>query len=239
MCQRVQEVLRTKDSFLLTTHQDPDGDGLGSEAALAEALAQFGKSVQVVNADPVPKQYRFLAKSDAFRVYQPEAHDKLLANINVVVLLDTSSPERTGCLAPALARFDGMTVAIDHHTSSGWAQLEMIDCTMSAVAELVYEVIAGLPVNMSPTMAEALFTGLVADTQGFTVNTTPQLHLLAASLLQEGASAERVQGALFCSWNLGRLRLLGEFLAHLQMFNTFLLPVVWSTQSMEQLLFLL
>jgi phosphoesterase RecJ-like protein len=213
----ILEVIRREQSFVLTTHRDPDGDGLGAESALAEALAQLGKRVQVVNNNPVPAHYRYLSGSPAFQVYQPDQHDSVIIRSDAIVLLDAALPERTGRLEPALRRVHGVTLAIDHHPGGGWAQVEMIDPERSATVELVDEILTGLSVSLTPSMAEALYTGLVADTQSFHgANTTPQTHALAARLLQAGASPERVHRAIYQSWDLERLQLLGRFLGTLQ-----------------------
>src|SRR5688500_18150797 len=71
---QVLDVLQTADSIVLTTHRDPDGDGLGAEAALAAVLQQLGKTVAVINSDPVPRQYRFLVGSEGFETYAPGRH---------------------------------------------------------------------------------------------------------------------------------------------------------------------
>ena len=134
----------------------------------------------------------------------------------MVVLLDAGNPDRTDGISRPLSEFTGVTVAIDHHPDGGWAQLELADAKRCATAELVYELICELPVKVTPTIVEAVYAGIVADTQGFrTSNTTSQVHRVAAQMLDFGVSIDRVHDALFASWRAGRLRLLGSFLAGL------------------------
>lgn len=214
---RVAAVLAAAHTVVLTTHRDPDGDGLGAEAALAEVLRRRGSVVHVLNDGPVPDQYRFLPGCTTFTTYRAAEHRACIAAADAVVLLDAAQPERTGRLAAAVRHGHGTTVAIDHHSAGGWAQVELIDPTACATTELVHDLLAHLCEACTPTIAEALYTGLVADTQGFrTPTTTPAVHRRAARLLEAGASPARVHDALFAAWPLGRLQLLGWFLGSLQ-----------------------
>ncbi len=215
--QRIADVIARCEDFTITTHSNLDGDALAAEAALAEALAQLGKRVSVINSDPVPSQYKFLRGSDSFLTYGADEHDELVSKSDAVILVDAARPDRTGRLTRVIADFGGTTVAIDHHPNGGWAQVDLIDSSASAAAELVDDLIAFLPVRLTPSMAEALYAGIVDDTQGFrTPNTTPDSHRRAARLLEAGASMTRVHDALFASRTLGRLRLQGHYLLGLR-----------------------
>ena len=214
--QRVAKIIHDSKSIVLTTHRGPDGDGLGAEAALAEAIEQMGKRVHVLNSHPVPARYMFLSLAGSFQAYREDQHAHLIADTDALILLDAALPDRTGPLAGALTSFGGPTIAIDHHQYGGWAQVDLVDSKACATAELVHELVERLGVRITPSMAEALYTGLASDTQGFrTSHTTPDAHRRAARLLEMGLDMERVHKALFASWALERLRLLGEFLAGL------------------------
>ncbi|MBI2867295.1 MAG: DHH family phosphoesterase [Chloroflexi bacterium] len=216
-CQRVWRVIEQRQRFVLTTHVYPDGDGLGAEAAMAEALLQLGKRVDVINSDPTPPHCQFIAGTEAFQVYQPRRHDHVLAQADVIMLLDAANPGRTGRLAPALAKYStGETVMIDHHADSGWARVELHRPDACSACEAMVDLLRYMPVRITPSMAEALYTGIVFDTQGFRIpDTSPRIHRIAAELLEAGASVERVQQSLFASWPVGRLRLLAHFLSGL------------------------
>jgi phosphoesterase RecJ-like protein len=214
---RAVVLFTANERFVLTTHRDPDGDGLGAQAALAEALEQLGKEVRVINSSPVPAHYRFLRGSGTFERYREATHRAVVEGADVVILLDAAHPERTGRLAPALLGYRGVTLAIDHHQLRGWAQLDLVDPDACATTELIDELLARLSVTLTPSMAEALYAGLVADTLAFrTAHTTAAVHNRAARLLEAGANLARVHEALFASWPLGRLKLQGHFLARLR-----------------------
>ena len=231
---RIAEVFERSQTILVTTHIQPDGDALGTEAAVAEAIAQMGKHALVLNDEPVPERYRFLSQTRSFQVYRENEHARLIAGADAAMLVDAALPDRTGRLASVLAAFRGETIAIDHHQYGGWAQVEIVDSRACATADLVHELIDRLPVDMTPSMAEALYTGLAFDTQGFrTSHTTPEAHRRAARLLEMGVDMERVHVALFSSWALERLRLLGEFLAGLRVAAAG--QIVWGVVGESQL----
>jgi bifunctional oligoribonuclease and PAP phosphatase NrnA len=163
----VLEVIQGSQSFVLTTHQSPDGDGLGAESALAAALAQLGKRVHVINNNSVPDRYSFLPGSDSFMVFHPDEHQQILDTADAIILLDCARSERTGRLAMVISGTKATTVAIDHHMDSGWARVELIDAAVSATTMLVCHLIHRLSVKLTPGMAQALYTGIVSDTGRF------------------------------------------------------------------------
>jgi phosphoesterase RecJ-like protein len=210
-------LLLAHDRFVLTTHRDPDGDGLGAEAALAAALRQLGKDCCIVNDSALPHQYAFLGQHERFEVYRGRTHQEAVLGSDVMIVLDAAQPERAGRIGPALRAHRGASLTIDHHPAGGWATVSLIDATACATTELVHDLITRMAVELTPHMAGALYTGLVADTQCFrTPNVTPDVHRRAAELLEAGADASRIHDALFGVWPLGRQRLLGEFMASLR-----------------------
>lgn len=209
--------LEESHSFVLTTHREPDGDGLGAEAALAEVLEQLGKVVRVVNNDEVPKRYVFLELASSFEIYDPAIHNHLVAHSDALVVLDAAHPNRTGRMEEELSSFSGTTIVIDHHPTGGWAEVDYIDSSAAATCELVDEIVSGLNVTLTPTIAEALYTGIASDTQCFmTPNTTADTHRRASRMLDSGASLEKVHQALWGSWTVGRLKLQGHFLQNIE-----------------------
>ncbi len=210
-------LLLAHDRFVLTTHRDPDGDGLGAEAALAAALRQLGKECRILNESALPHQYRFLGQDAWFEVHRDAPRGKAVLDADAVILLDAAQPERAGHIGPALRAHRGASLAIDHHPAGGWAGVDLIDVTACATTELVHDLITRMAVELTPHMAAALYAGLVADTQCFrTPNVTPEVHRRAAELLEAGADASLIHDALFGAWPLARQRLLGEFMASLR-----------------------
>jgi bifunctional oligoribonuclease and PAP phosphatase NrnA len=203
------DLLLAHESFVLTTHRDPDGDGLGGEAALAAALRQLGKQCRIINDGAVPPQYAFLGQQEEFEPFRRRAQREAVQGADAVVVLDAARPERTG----------RASLAIDHHPhAGGWAAVDLNDAEACAATELVHDLIERLPVELTPWMAGALYTGIVADTQGFrTANITPRAHRRAAALIEAGAPVSVIHEGVFGSWRPDRQRLLGHFLGSLRL----------------------
>ena len=207
------ESLRHSQAVILTTHRDADGDGLGAEAALSLALGEMGKDVAVLNDEATPAHYRFLDDGLLFQTYRPRKHDRLIHSANAVVLLDAGDSDRVGRIGAALDRTTGKNIVIDHHPPRGWAYLEAVDTEACATTELVLRLFDKLRLIITPRMADALYTGVVADTDGFrNANTTERAHALATRLISLGARPERVSQAL-ATLSLRRLKLEADFLA--------------------------
>src|SRR5712691_5967134 len=94
----VRALIDAKARFVLVTHVNADGDGLGAQFALGRFLRRHGKQVRVINNDPIPHQYRFLAKEDEPEVYEPRQHDPVLAQADAIVILDNSSANRLAAM---------------------------------------------------------------------------------------------------------------------------------------------
>ena len=199
--------------FLITAHVDPDGDAVGSSLGLKLALDQLGKESNVVLDSPLPASLAFLPSADTIR--RPEDVSKRYA---AAFVLDSSSADRTGtvltrCLAP------GATIAvIDHHWgNAGFGDVRLVNPEASATAELIYDLIEMLRVQITPEIAECLYTGILSDTGGFRyANTSSRTLRVAAGLVERGARAPLVAEALYATKTGPSLRILGLALASLE-----------------------
>ncbi len=209
--------IATRQRFVLTTHVQPDGDGLGSEIALWDGLQELGKSAVVLNDEPTPGEYAFLDGRGVLQRYSRRRHAQTLAEADMVILLDAGSPSRVGRLGDDLRRFGGTTAVIDHHVGVAWGEVRMVDPASCSTTTLVYPLLKRLGVQFSARIAEALYVGILTDTRGFrNANTTPDCLLAAGELAGLGADPHNAWRSLFARWPVGRLRLEGEFLASLR-----------------------
>ena len=180
--------IATRQRFVLTTHVQPDGDGLGSEIALWDGLQELGKSAVVLNDEPTPGEYAFLDGRGVLQRYSRRRHAQTLAEADMVILLDAGSPSRVGRLGDDLRRFGGTTAVIDHHVGVAWGEVRMVDPASCSTTTLVYPLLKRLGVQFSARIAEALYVGILTDTRGFrNANTTPDCLLAAGELAGLGA----------------------------------------------------
>ncbi|QDV08351.1 NanoRNase/pAp phosphatase [Planctomycetes bacterium Poly30] len=193
---RAVELLKSSKRILLTGHERPDGDCVGSQAALACALGAAGKSVFVMNVDaPAPVFSELTALAD-FRVDSGES----LPEHDLVVMLDGGDLSRTGALHDRLARAPSRKLVVDHHLHDGaaWWDEAFVDTSASATGVLVRRLCAHLGAEISPGAARAIFTTLVTDTGWFKYsNTDVETLSIAAEMISLGVRPAEVYGDLF------------------------------------------
>src|SRR5262249_49344499 len=185
----LHEWIARHQRFLLTTHINPDGDGIGSEVAFARWLRTLGKSARILTAWVTPAAFLFLVEDEAIEVYTPELAEQRFSEADALIVLDTSNRQRIGRLAPIIDRHAIAVAVIDHHVSHahGFGQVNLIEPEVAATGELVFDLIREHGSAIDRPMAEALYVALMTDTGGFRYsNTDSHAHRMAAELLALG-----------------------------------------------------
>lgn len=212
--QAVSALLVPGRRIVLTTHVNPDGDGLGSEVGLAHCLRALGVDVAVANPTPTPPRFDFLFR-DLPKLDRTAEAVKVLRRADAIVVLDIADLGRLGMLGDTV-RDAGVPVAcVDHHVSPGTLPdgPRYVDPGAAATGELIFEIarISGWP--LSGEAARALYVALVTDTGGFRFsNTHPRTLRIAAELLETGVDPESVYLDVYANAPVGRHRLLAEAL---------------------------
>ncbi|HEU5171522.1 MAG TPA: bifunctional oligoribonuclease/PAP phosphatase NrnA [Gemmatimonadales bacterium] len=198
----------------LTTHVNPDGDGLGSEAALAHLLRARGLEVCVTNPTPTPSRFRFLF-DELPGVDRTSEAVKELRRADVIAVLDISDLGRLGMLSDTV-RDRGVPVAcIDHHISEGVLPPgpRYVDPSAAATGELVFEIAVANRWPIEQAAARGLYVAILTDTGGFRFsNTHPRTLRIAAELLETGLDPEAIYLDVYARAPEGRPRLLAEAL---------------------------
>jgi phosphoesterase RecJ-like protein len=206
--------------ILLTTHINPDGDGLGSEVAMALWLARRGHELRVLNDSVVPTAFLFLARHHAPEGFEPELAEQRFTEADALVVLDTSNRQRIGRLSPLLDRHILPVAVVDHHVTHarGFGQVNVVEPEASSTGEIVYDLIREAGDEITPEIAEALYVALMTDTGSFRYsNTDSHAHRMAADLLTRGIDPQRIHSQVHSHASAGRLRFFGEVLAGLEM----------------------
>lgn len=201
--------------LVLTTHVQPDADGIGSEVAFARWLRHEGKDVAIVNPNPTPRRFRFLEHVAPVESFEPARFDELLAAADLLVVLDISVPDRLGPLAPFVRRRSPPTMIIDHHADPARIQgVDVRDTAAAATGEIVYRMLTAWDAEIDAPIATALYAAIAYDTGGFRYgNTRASSHEIAAELLRRGADIGTVRRQLFESYSESRTRLLARALS--------------------------
>jgi phosphoesterase RecJ-like protein len=220
--QRVLGELQLADKLIVVTHENPDGDALGSLAAMQGILSELGKdSMPFVDQRdlPLPSEYRFLELPGLITAPPPDVDER------TVVFLDCGNLERNP--AEALRR-DGMHIVnIDHHhDNTHFGTVNLVDPDASCTAEIVWDLIGDLGVKPTHAIAEALYVGLITDTGRFMYeNTTARSHLMAAEVIDAGVSPHEIYRRVYEGVPLGKLSLLARGLAKVERYDGGLLTV--------------
>jgi phosphoesterase RecJ-like protein len=210
------EFVRRNDRFLLMTHVRPDGDALGSELALAEALRVLGKSARAVIASNLPPRYHFLNANR--QVEQFRAPGDQFRDAGAVIVVDTGTWNQLGEFGPFLRTLAVPRLVIDHHrTQDDLGAVRLVDTSAEACGRLVREAIAALGVPLTEPMATALFIALAMDTGWFHHGSTTAASFgLAEELVRAGADPNRIYERLYERDSLARMRLMGLLLGRLR-----------------------
>jgi phosphoesterase RecJ-like protein len=213
---QVLEELRLADKLIVVTHENPDGDALGSLVAMQGILTALGKdSLPFVDERdlPLPSEYRFLELPGLITAPPADLDER------TVVFLDCGNLERNP--AEALRR-DGMQIVnIDHHhDNTHFGTVNLVDPLASCTAEIIWGLMGGLDVTPTQSIAEALYVGLITDTGRFMYeNTTARSHLMAADLIEAGVSPHGIYRRVYEGVPLGKLALLARGLAKVERYD--------------------
>ena len=206
----VADAIRAADRFVLTTHENPDGDALGSLLALHQMLAELDKdSVMFLAAKefPLPVEYRFLHLEEVFHEPPADLVDR------VVVFLDCGNIDRMP--VDWLQQGNGQILNVDHHhDNTRFGDVNLVDTAASSTAEIVFGLGQELGVELTREIASALYVGLVTDTGRFSYeNTRPASHRMAAELIESGVDVADIYRRLYERVPIEKLRLVSRALA--------------------------
>jgi len=214
--ERAVDVLASGERFLLTTHEGPDGDALGSLLAMHHVLTQLGKdSVMFLAAKefPLPVEYRFLALEEVFHEPPADVVDRTL------VFLDCGNIDRMP--ASFLRREGAQLINVDHHhDNTRFGSLNVVETDASCTAQIVLEIAKRLGAEITPEIASALYVGLVTDTGRFMYeNTDAEAHRMAAELIEAGVDVNDTYRRLYERVPLEKLRLVARALEKVERFD--------------------
>jgi phosphoesterase RecJ-like protein len=212
----VAAALREHDRFLVTTHENPDGDALGSLLATTLMLEDLGKdAVMYLYGDaPIPTEYQFMELERLTRAFPEDAAERVL------VAVDCANEDRIGHDLD-LVRGAPLTINIDHHhDNTRFGELNLIVSGASSTGEVLRDVLQELDLPLTPEIAEALYIALVTDTGRFQyANTTPKALRLAAELVDAGADVHSIFQQVYESVQFQKLKLLARALERAQVYE--------------------
>lgn len=218
---QLKELLQTTKKIVIVPHKGPDGDAIGSTTGLYGYLKILGHDTTIISPNDFPSFLKWMEYSNEIIIYEKEiVHaNELLAQADLIFILDHNALNRAGDMEPALAASTATFVMIDHHEQpADFAAFTYSDTSMSSTCQMVYHFLEmmGHTHYLTPQIATALYTGIVTDTGNFKYRSCTSTTLrVAASLVDAGAQGEQINRNLFDNNSESRLRLLAVALSNM------------------------
>ncbi|MDD5644322.1 MAG: bifunctional oligoribonuclease/PAP phosphatase NrnA [bacterium] len=231
-----QQILKGMKNFIkksrkiaVVTHINPDGDAIGSALAILMGLQKMGKEAVGFLQDSVPDNYSFLPKSGTLRIVDsiPDEYDALVS-------LDVPELDRLGKFEKNVSRFKNI-VNIDHHIcNANYGSVNLSVTSAAATAELVYELMKKIQIEIDYEIALCIYTGIVTDTGSFQYrNTTSETHRIVAELMEKGIKPEAVTEEVYEAKTLSKVKLLGLALETMSFSADGQIGWLWVTKKMK------
>ena len=213
----ISKVLQKNNNFLITSHVNLDGDGIGSELAFYLILKKLKKKPIILNQDKLPKIYDFLPGSNKVRYLEDNCIDT--KSIDVGIVLDCSNVKRIGKTYEIFKDIKTI-INIDHHKSNeNFGSLNYIDCSASSVGEIIYELIESINIDLlDEDISTCLFAAIITDTGSFRYsNVSSKTFKIASDLTSFGVKPYLIANNIYNRNTYSGLKLLGEALSTLEM----------------------
>ncbi|HDQ40738.1 MAG TPA: bifunctional oligoribonuclease/PAP phosphatase NrnA [Desulfonatronum sp.] len=227
--EKILDLLRKEDRFLVAAHSNPDGDALGSTAAMGWVLEALGKQYWLYNASPLPVRFAWISLSQTLHCDPPPWEPRWY------ILLDCGDVHRIGKDAAIQLPAD-RTVNIDHHVSNaGFGGLNLVEAGRSSVGEIIGYLAMDLGISLHGPLGEAIYLAMSTDTGSFSFeSTSPECLELAAEVIRQGLNPGIFNARMQNQWRLNRLHLMGEVLRRARLFSKGRIGIVSISAEMRK-----
>jgi phosphoesterase RecJ-like protein len=211
---KLTDIITSNQSFLITTHVNPDADAIGSEIAFHELLKMLGKKSVIINHSKTPYNLKFLDPYIVIQKYDNVLHDTLFNSSDVLIALDFNRADRMVSMQIAFSNSKQLKVCIDHHQDpEDFVNFQFIDSDYSATGHILYDFIKNTGIiKINKEIAAPIYAAIMTDTGSFRFErTTADLHRIIADLLDTGVSPTEIYD------QLSKIKLLGKCLSSLQL----------------------
>ena len=195
----IRGVIEKGQHFLITTHVNPDGDGIGSELALFHYLKSIGKKPSIVNCSSMPENFSYLTTNEEVKKLNEDDPTDVFNDYDAAFVLDIGNFARLKEVGQLIEFHKVPTICIDHHPiEDDKFDHYFLDTGASATGELIHDLLKELGAELTLNIANAIYSAIMADTGSFRFsNTTGKTHRIAAELLELGVNPESIWGFVF------------------------------------------
>lgn len=215
----LKAIIAENNSFVISTHVNPDADAIGSEMALYFILDRLGKRVSVINHSETPDFLKFMDDKSLIKKYDSNEHNKIIDEADVIILVDLNHLNRVVSMEEKLRGSNKIKVCIDHHVDpENFTEYLYVHEDYSSTGEIIYYFIKAANLGeIDYNIALQLYAAIMTDTGSFRFNrTTPKIHNIIADLLEKGVDPQKVYSNIFEMGSLGKVKLLGRALNSMQ-----------------------
>jgi len=220
---KLTQLINENDSFLLSTHINPDGDGLGSEVAMYYYLKSLGKECRIINISDIDEKYEFLNNNSIIEKFNKSGHESWINNCDCAIIFDIGNYIRLGEISNILKSANIKRISIDHHPSEDdFFDFRCLDITAPATGYLVWQYFKHINYDFNNVSAEGLYAALITDTGSFRYNsTTPDCHTMAKEILEKGIKPYDVYSEIYEKRTIPQAKLLSAVINSLEIIDEF------------------
>ena len=217
---KIKQAIEQAETIMLTTHENPDGDGIGSIVVFQHYLRKKSKDFRILMTSQLPEEFQFLDPLNTFEIYNEEKHSEWLLNVDLALLLDIGNYDRTGRMWEAIKQNGTIVANIDHHPYPNGHPftINISDVNASATGELVYDFLNEIePKYLTKEVYEAIYVAIMTDTGSFSYNNTNiQCHEIAAKAIEAGVDTAKLHQMIYGSNSRSKIKLLAAVADNIQ-----------------------
>ena len=216
---QVHGVIEEASRIMLTTHENPDGDGLGSQCGLYHHLNEINKEVRIINYSPLPVEYENLNVDRIFETYNESEHNDWMEGADLVIIFDVGDFVRIRTIVDAIEKYSLKTMNMDHHPHPDKHPFtyNLVDLSAAATGCMVYDYLqVARDKPIVKKSLEGIYTAVMTDTGCFRYsNTNNKCHEIAIECLNIGVETHTIYQRVYENSTISRMELMGEFLSNL------------------------
>jgi len=219
---QLKKIIRENNSFLITTHVNPDADAIGSEIAFYNILKKLGKKVYIINHNITPYNLQFLDPENIIEQFSKEKHAEFFNKADVLAALDFNRSDRIVSMTEYFKNSRKTKICIDHHQGpDNFCDYYFVDPLYSATGEIIYDFIKETELTeLDYSIAKPIYAAIMTDTGSFRFErTTPELHRKIADLIELKVNPNEVYDSIYDQSKFSKIRLLGKALDSMQLFG--------------------
>ncbi len=237
LAEEMKEFLAQRPDIVVTNHQNPDGDAVGSAIALTGVLMQLGFRVKMIMPNDYAANLKWMSLTEEVLFYDQSFSeaDHIIENAGLLIHLDYNHPARSGAMEQIIRESGAKKLMIDHHQQpDNFCDWTYSDTSMSSTCEMVWHFLEAMDWTelLNKNLAEALYAGIATDTGNFRFSaTSPLTHRVAAQLLEKGVENQKVASLIYDSNSVGRFQLLGRALNNMKVLSELHSSIIYLEQK--------